>query len=209
MIRVVTVTALLALLVLVLYLPALHAPERLLALMRSEQQAAAAYWGHAAASRVLVRAIATQVEARDAAQAAQLVPSNPAPPHSIDTLAARELAAASQRMYSSSYFRSIEALTVLAALRLSWLVEWLAWLCVFAVALIVDGLMTRHIKAREFGQHDPEMFAVYACGAIMTVCAAVVALVWPTPLHPALMPCAPLVVFAFIGRSIGHFHRRA
>ncbi|MDO8775948.1 MAG: hypothetical protein Q7K57_46030, partial [Burkholderiaceae bacterium] len=64
------------------------------------------------------------------------------------------------------------------------------------------------IKAKEFVQHDPEMFAVYACLAIITMCATVVGFVAPVTLHPLVLPCVPLVVSMLIGRALGCFHRR-
>ena len=45
MIRAVAVLSLLVLLVLVLYVPSAHPPERFLAQLRAEHEAAAAYWG--------------------------------------------------------------------------------------------------------------------------------------------------------------------
>lgn len=58
-------------------------------------------------------------------------------------------------------------------------------------------------------QHDPEMSALYACAAIVTGCAAVVAFVVPLTLHPLAMPCVPLLVFLWVSRAVGSFHRRA
>ena len=49
MIRIVSIAALLSLLVLVLYLPSAHPPERFLAQIRSEHQAMEALWGEAPA----------------------------------------------------------------------------------------------------------------------------------------------------------------
>ena len=53
MIRVVAVVSLVCLLVLVLYLPSAHPPERFLAQLRTEHEATAAYWGDAPALRIL------------------------------------------------------------------------------------------------------------------------------------------------------------
>jgi len=56
MIRIVSIAALLCLLVLVLYLPSAHPPERFLAQIRSEHQAIEEIWGETPALRILDRA---------------------------------------------------------------------------------------------------------------------------------------------------------
>ena len=66
MIRVVTIAALLCLLVLVLYLPSAHPPERFLAQIRSEHQAIEEIWGETPALRILDRALGLQGVAREA-----------------------------------------------------------------------------------------------------------------------------------------------
>lgn len=78
----------------------------------------------------------------------------------------------------------------------------------FAAAALADGFIVRLIKSKEFRQHDPEMFALYACAAIVTVCAAVVGFVVPVTLHPLVMPCVPLMVCLWVSRAVGSFHRR-
>jgi|GEM_PF-2581497 len=78
----------------------------------------------------------------------------------------------------------------------------------FTAAVIIDGNFVRLIKAKEFLQHDPEMFALYACGAIVTACATVLGFVVPITLHPLVMPCVPLVISLLLGRAMGSFHRR-
>ena len=60
MIRAVAVLSLLVLLVLVLYVPSAHPPERFLAQLRAEHEAATAYWGAEPATRMLDRAMRMQ-----------------------------------------------------------------------------------------------------------------------------------------------------
>ena len=60
----------------------------------------------------------------------------------------------------------------------------------------------RLIKAKEFLQHDPEMFALYASLGIVVLCATVVGFVLPVTLHPLLLPCVPLVVGVLAGRAL-------
>ena len=76
------------------------------------------------------------------------------------------------------------------------------------VAAVVDGYLVRSIKAKEFLHHDPELFAVYASGAIVAGCATVLAFVLPVNLHPMVLPCVPLLIGVLISRAVGSFHSR-
>ena len=206
MIRVVAVVSLLCLLVLVLYLPSAHPPERFMVQLRAEHQATVTFWGEAPALRILSRALGMQ----DVARQATPVPSAAdAPPASAVTGAvALEMESVNRRLFNNAYFRSIDALVLLAAFRLSTLLEWLPWLAAFSAAVLVDGLIVRLIKSKEFRQHDPELFALYACLAIVTACATVVGFVFPVTLHPLVMPGVPLVISVLLSRALGSFHRR-
>ena len=207
MIRIVSIAALLCLLVLVLYLPSAHPPERFLAQIRSEHQAMEALWGEAPALRILDRALGLQGAAREATPVPPIASASAA--SGVDVAVAREMASVNQRLFGNSYFRAIDALVLLAAFRASAMIEWLPWLAVAALASLVDGGIVRLIKAKEFVQHDPEMFALYASLGIMVLCAMTVACVLPVTLHPLLLPCTPLVVGALAGRALGCFHRQA
>lgn len=207
MIRVVAVVSLLCLLVLVLYLPSAHPPERFLAQLRIEHQATAAFWGEAPALRILSRALGLQ----DSARQATPVPSAAAalPSSALSGAVALEMASVNQRLFDNAYFRSIDALVLLAAFRLSTLIEWLPWLAAFAIAVMVDGAIRRMIKSKEFRHHDPELFALYACLAIVTACATVVGFVVPVTLHPLVMPGVPIAISVQLSRAVASFHRRA
>ena len=207
MIRAVAVISLVCLLVLVLYLPSAHPPERFLAQLRTEHEATAAYWGDAPALRILSRALSVQDSAR---QAAPIPSSADAPPaNAVDGAVAREMATVNQRLFNNAYFRSIDALLLLASFRFATLIEWLPWLLAFTAAVLLDGYIVRQIKAKEFRQHDPEMFALCVSAAIFTLCASVLAMVWPWTLHPAAWAAAPVLVCALATRAIAHFHRRS
>jgi Domain of unknown function (DUF4400) len=206
-IRVVAVISLLCLLVLVLYLPSAHPPERFLAQLRAEHHAVTEFWGDAPALRILSRALSMQDSAR---QVTPVPSANDAPPAStLDSAVAQEMASVNQRLFNNAYFRSIDALALLAAFRLSSLIEWLPWLAAFCSAALVDGGVVRLIKAKEFRHHDPELFGLLACLAIVAACATVVAFVVPVTLHPLAMPGAPLAISLLLGRALENFHRRA
>jgi hypothetical protein len=147
---------------------------------------------------------------QDSARQATPIPSSAdAPPaNAVDGAVAREMATVNQRLFNNAYFRSIDALLLLASFRFATLIEWLPWLLAFTVAVLLDGYIVRQIKAKEFRQHDPELFALYTCGAIVMVCATVVGFVVPFTLHPLAMPCVPLVVSLLLSRAVGSFQVR-
>lgn len=206
MIRVVVVISLVCLLVLVLYLPSAHPPERFLAQLRTEHEATAAYWGDGPALHILSRALSVQDSARQVTPIP--TPTDAPAANVLDGAVAQEMASVNQRLFNNAYFRSIDALLLLASFRFATLVEWLPWLLAFTAAVLLDGYLVRLIKAKEFRQHDPELFALYACGAIVVVCATVLGFVVPVTLHPLVMPCVPLVVSLLVSRAVGSFHRR-
>lgn len=207
MIRVVSIAALLCLLVLVLYLPSAHPPERFLAQIRTEHQVMEQLWGEAPALRILDRALRLQ----DAAGEATPVPAaaGASVASGVDGAVAREMAFVNQRLFGNSYFRAIDALVLLAAFRASAMFEWMPWLAVAAFAALTDGTIVRLIKAKEFRHHDPELFALFAGLAIMSACAAVVALVVPVTMPPLLMPVVPIAVAVLVAMALANFHRRA
>lgn len=207
MIRAVAILSLLAALVLVLYVPSVNPPERFLAQLRIEHEAAVAYWGSAPATRMLDRAIVLQGATADVTPIPSAADAPPAA--NVNGAVAGEMAAVNRRLFDNPYFRAVDALLLLASYRLSTLLEWLPWLSVFLLASLVDGTQARLVKAEEFVQHDPEMFALYASLSIMVLCATAVACVLPITLHPLLLPCVPLMIGAATGRAVGSFHRRA
>jgi len=206
MIRAVAVLSLLVLLVLVLYVPSAHPPERFLTQLRAEHEAAAAYWGAEPSTRMLDRAMRMQ---DSTAQVTPIPAAKDAPsPGGVNGAVSREMSSVNQRLFNNPYFRAVDALLLLASYRFATLLEWLPELTVFVLAALVDGGFARLIKAKEFLQHDPEMFALYASLCIISLCATVIGFVLPVTLHPLLLPCIPLVVGVLAGRAVGCFHRR-
>ena len=206
MIRAIAIVSLLGLLVLVLWLPSSHPPERFLAQLRSEHAAAAAYWGDDSAARMLARALAMQDTATDAASLPS--PASLPPAGAIDIAIAHEMASVNRRLFDNAYFRSIDALLLLAMFRLALLVEWLPWVLPFGLAAIGDGSVIRMVKAREFRQHSPEIFAAAACGSILVTCGALVTLVVPATLHPMALPLVPIAFSLLIAQALASYHKR-
>ena len=207
MIRAVAVVSLVLLLVLVLYVPAANPPERFLEQLRSEHDAAVEFWGAEPAYRMLDRAMRMQSGAADASP----IPAMRDMPKGagVNGAVATEMASVNQRLFNNAYFRSVDALLMLASYRLSNLLEWLPWLLPLVAVAAIDGALVRIIRAQEFLQHDPEMFAVWCCLLIISSCATLVAFVLPVQLHTAALAGFPVAAAALLGLTIANFHRRA
>ncbi len=206
MIRAVAILSLVILLTLVLYVPSAHPPERFLEQLRTEHGLAAAYWGAASALCMLDRAVRMQ---EATANVTPIPAAKDAPlTTGVNGVVSQEMSAVNRRLFDNTYFRSVDALLLLASYRLATLLEWLPWLTAFVLAALVDGGLTRLVKAKEFLQHDPEMFALYASLGIVSLCLMVIGFVLPVTLPPLLLPCVPLVVGVLAGLALGCFHRQ-
>jgi len=207
MIRAVAVLSLVALLVLVLYVPSAHPPERVLDQLRSEHEAAMGFWGTEPAFAMLDRAMRMQSGAAEASPIPALrdMPRTPG----VNGAVASEMASVNQRLFNNAYFRSVDALLMLASYRLSVLLQWLPWLLPLVLVAGTDGALVRVIRSKEFLQHDPELFAVWCSLLIITLCAMVIAFVLPVSMHPMALAGFPVAVAVLLGLAIAHFHRRA
>lgn len=207
MIRFVCTSAPVALLILVLYLPAAFPPERFLDQVRREHALTVESWNPAHAVRILARVLDLQVAASQASPVPSPVIDPPSQPVALDV--AWQMGQVNNRLFNSDYFRAIDTLFALATYRLCALVEWLPALLPWLLAALFDGAMRRRIKSREFIQHNPEVFALYACAAIVAACLTVVALVLPVTLPPLALPLVPLAISVMASRALASFHRRA
>ena len=206
MIRFISTVSLLALLVLVLYLPSACPSQQFIDHLRIEAGLNRAFWGPDRAMRILARMLDIQASTKKASP----VPSVAEAPATagVDATVANAMVQVNRRLFNNPYFHSIDALLALASYRLSALVECLPILLVFIVMILFDGFLLRIVKSREFVQHNPEIYAVNACAAIMTTCATVLAFVLPVTLHPLVFPIAPVAISVFMSRALANFHRR-
>jgi len=206
MIRVVAIVSLTTLLILVLYLPSAHPPEHFIGQLRMEHEQTAGFWTPQHAERILTRTLDAQESAGHFSPAPTL---RKAPdPSRVDAAVANEMSAVNTRLFNSPYFRSIDALLLLATYRFFTLLEWLPWLLAFGLAALLDGAALRAVKAKQFAHHDPEMFALHVCAAIVLVCATVIALVLPVTLPAMLLPAVPVGLGVFMAGALGSFHQR-
>lgn len=206
MIRFVSTTSLVALLILVLYLPSAYPPERFIDQLHAEHALTTDFWGRDHAMRILSRMLDWQATAKQASPAPS--PTDAPAPNPVDLAVAKQMAEVNHRLFHNPYFRAIDTLLALATYRLSGLIAWLPSLLIFMLAAIFDGFLVRIIKSKEFRQHNPEVFALHACAAIVTACATVLAFVLPVMLHPLVFSTVPIAIGIFASRALAHFHRR-
>ena len=133
MIRAVATASLLALVALVLYLPAANGPETFLRQVTVEHDANLHLLGQDAALRILDRTRFLQGQSAGANPIPSTFRDNPGPPP-VDVTVARHVSAAGARILDSRYVRSMEALLALSLFRIASLAEWLplvsAFICV-------------------------------------------------------------------------------
>jgi len=204
MIRGISLISLVTMVILVLYIPSVHPPERFLNQLKIEHAMANDFWGEAAATRMLSRALRLQGDAADITPLPTLSSRG-----DVASATTEEMTAMNRRIFNNAYFRSIDALLLLAKYRAAMLLEWLPWLCGLIGVMVVDASLQRLIRAKEFRQHNPEVFAVYAGLGIFSACATVLVCTAPVAWHPMMMPLLPLVVGFCGSRAWGHYHWRA
>jgi hypothetical protein len=208
MIRVTCIVCLAALLVMVLYVPFAYPTERFLDQLRQEHGSIAQLWNDAVAARILDTALGLQDSARRAAPSPHAAPPA-ASSAAVGTAVAGEMASVSQRLFGNPYFRSIEALFLLAMFRLGTMAHALPWCLPFVVAVLADGQVSRLLKAREFRPHDPQVFALAIATAIAVSCVTFLALLVPAEVPAIVWTVAPVIVALLAGRALACFHLRA
>jgi len=206
-IRVVWTVSLLLLLILVLYLPSAHPPERFITQLSVEHERNRAFWGEEHALRILARMLELHADAKQASPIPDTLA--PAASHSrVDSAAASQLSQMNARLFNNPYFKSIGAQLALATYRFSAFVEWLPYLSVFVLAAVLDGFIRRIVKSKEFLQHNPELFALHASLVILIACGTVVAFVLPVAVHPLLLALVPTSIGIFGSLAVANYHHR-
>ena len=206
-IRVVWTSSLVLLLILVLYLPSAHPPERFITQLSVENERNRAFWGEEHALRILSRMLALHTGAKEASP----IPDTFASAGSrsqIDSTTASEMSRMSTRLFNNQYFKSIGALFALATYRFSAFVEWLPHLAVFVFAALMDGFIRRIVKSKEFLQHKPELFALHASLVIVIACGTIVAFVLPITIHPLLLALTPVSIAIVGSLAVANYHHR-
>jgi hypothetical protein len=206
--RALAIVLLLSFVCLFLYLPAMQPAEQWVQRLHAELQLHTRAWGPAHAQCILDDAIERSAGLRRAAPSLP-GPADSAPGSPIDAAMATQVGATVARLADSAYLRSIEMLMTLAVFRLSALLSVLPWVVGPGLAAVVDGLVRRRIKSREFLQHHPEEFAAGLCCMLLTVGVAAIASILPVSVHPLFLLALPLAFVLSARLAIANYHTRA
>ncbi|KQW93217.1 hypothetical protein ASC94_11115 [Massilia sp. Root418] len=201
MIRVVSIASLLALLVLVLYLPSATSASAFFDRVRAEHALHGAAWGQGHAQTALARALAVV----ERPVAAPLMQADSAKQGRAGTAAGRQLDTVGHRILGSGYLRSLNALLLLAVFRLAVLAQLAPGLLMLAGACLTDGLVRRWVKSREFSRHHPEIWIASVSLGWLAVCGAVICSVLPIAVPVALLPLLAGLFGVGIGMAIANY----
>lgn len=124
----------------------------------------------------------------------------------INTAMAVEFGQMSTRLFSSPYFKSVDALFTLAALRAATLLHVLPLLLVFMFVCAVDGFAVRSVRAREFAAHSAEVYTASATAGIALLSLVLVALFLPFTVSPLYTIGALLLMLFMLSRTIANYH---
>lgn len=204
MIRIVAICSLVSLLMLVLYLPAAKPAGVFIAQVRVEHALLSEFWGQDHAMAMLAKMLDLQP---DSTPSPPLIPIAQGPAGK-DAKVLLEVAAVGNRLLNSDYFRSLNALFILATYRAAVALYLLPGLLPFLVAAVLDGLVRRTVKGMDFSGHNPEVFAVSVSGAIVACCCLVIACVLPIQLPVALMPTLLFSCGTFANVGLANYHKR-
>jgi Domain of unknown function (DUF4400) len=205
MVRIMWITALMAILCIVLYIPSASPPERFIEVLRAEHDVHREVWGPVVADRILGRMLDMQ----------QGTPPLSEPPaatvqvslqSAVDAAMAAQVSQMSVRLFGNPYFRSIDSLFALATYRLSAIIELMPVLSVFLGVVAIDGVVLRRVRAKEFVAHSAEMFGGSVIVAIVLGSAVAVSAFLPIRLHPMFATLCLLAMLFLLGRAIANYH---
>jgi len=203
MIRIVFIASLALVVCTLLYVPSITPAERFIDAIQAENEAHRSLWGEDTANRVMLRLLDMQ----QAVKQPHLQQASPTPaPNTPEAAVAQQVGAMGTRMFANSYFRSIEALVMLASYRACALVELLPMALIVLIVVMIDGLVVRVVRSREFIPHSAELFSASAIGAIFIGAGVVLSLFLPFSIHP-MYPAAALMTMLFVlSRCVSNYH---
>ena len=109
-----------------------------------------------------------------------------------------------ERLFHNRYTQAFDALLLLAAYRLSALLEWWQWIVAFVLIPCVDGYLVRLIRSKEFLEHSPMRFALGAIGATLALAFALLLLWYRCPSTRCCSDWSRSL--SGLAMAISHFH---
>lgn len=189
---------------LLLYLPSALPTQRFLDLLRAENARYTEFWGSAHADHILSRALDVFGPNIASTAVARVSP----PPDALpgQALLLSRVSRAIDGLVHNDYVHGIQSLLLLAMHRLSTLLEWAPYVLVVILAACADGWVIRRIKAREFRQHRPELYAVGTLAIALLIGLTLLIFIAPVALHPLVLVALPLLI-AFGGHmAVANYH---
>ena len=189
-----------------LYLPSAYPPERFVEQLRTEHALSAHFWGEERAHQLLQSSLALYAQQSEVVPAA-FASSPGAAVNDTNAVVAHQMSEVLERVFHNRYTQAFDALLLLAAYRLSALLQWWQWIVAFVLIACFDGYLVRVIRSKEFLEHSPMRFALCAIGATLALALALLLLVMPVSVHPLLLGVVSLALGTLIAMAISHFHR--
>ena len=189
-----------------LYLPSAYPPKRFVEQIRTEHGLNAAFWGEERAHQLLQRSLALYAHQSEVVPAA-FASSPGAAVNDTNAVVAHQMSEVLERVFHNRYTQAFEALLLLAAYRLSALLEWWQWIAAFILIACFDGYLVRLIRSKEFREHSPLHFALCVLGATLALAVALLLLVLPVAIYPLVFGVVSLALGTLIATAISHFHR--
>jgi hypothetical protein len=108
----------------------------------------------------------------------------------------------------SAYGRSLDAMLLLSIYRLAAFVELVPLVLPFLLVFLVDGLMTRSVRALEFVPHSAGIYGVALLCLVAVFSATAVAFFVPFPVHPLVFALSPVAAAFLVGRAAANYHKQ-
>ena len=206
MIRIVFVGALALILCAVLYIPSTTSPERFIETIKMENAAHRAAWGDDAANRIMVRLLDLHQGVVQEPPPAMSSSAATLPAGSPQAAVTAQVGQMGARMFANSYFKSIEALMMLATYRACALIELLPLALLVLVVVAIDGFVVRVVRSREFVPHSAELFSASAACSILVGSLIMLSMFLPLSMPPMYITAAIVVMLFILSRAISNYH---
>ena len=182
-----------------LYVPSRYPPGEFVRAIQMESDSHRELWGDVAADRVWQRTGRIYEEV--------MPNSPPAEPAEVGGMAKLDVVGAvASRAWVSDYFRSAQTLLALVIYRVCAIFE-LALLAVLVfIVTVVDGLMVRKVRAREFLPHSAELFTVSISASLLIAGLILLSLVLPIAVPPWLNAVAIILMIFILSRAVANYH---
>jgi len=203
MIRYLAIALTAGLLALVLWLPAGHPAAQFYRAARADHTSNSRLWGGQFAATALASALATTSGGRTGVMP---MPAAPGATGAAEGRLASRMQDMMDRVYGTTYMRSVDAMTALACYRLATLLYLAPAMALLLLPALTDAAIRRIIRTHEFKRHDPERYSFGIAGAMLAFAALLASCALPLPLPPLAAPCTMLLAVYCLHVVVANFH---